>query len=178
MNCQNDANERLVAGLRKVFPNGAMLSGMRPPLLTEEAIRAAIRELSVSGGRVTGVAVRRLLAARHGARGGVTRIYRLVREAQRVIPHVSPARPVPAVRSNDTREAAIARAELAEHRERVHQERWARDTDELRRRLQEAEREAAEAGEARRRLAELRRALATAQARIAALEREVAERPK
>ena len=111
---------------------------MRPPLLTEDSIRAAIRELAATGGRVTGVAVRSLLAARYGARGGVVRIYRLVHEAQRL--SRDPAAPRPGgSRSDESREAALARADLAEERERVHQERWARETDALRSRLAKAE---------------------------------------
>ncbi len=150
---------------------------MRPPLLTEDSIRAAIRELAGSGERVTGVAVRNLLAARYGARGGVARIYRLVHEAQRgaarpvVIPNGG-LRPM----SDESREAAIARADLAEERERVHQERWARETDLLRMRLAQAEQSARDLELGKLRLADLGRALASAQARIATLERALAER--
>jgi hypothetical protein len=149
---------------------------MRPPLLSEESIRAAIRELDASGERVTGVAVRALLAARYGARGGVARIYRLVHEAARA----TRAMPMPRVgartASDESREAAIARADLAEERERVHQERWARETDALRTRLAKAEEVVREGELAKQRLAELSRALASAQARIAALDRLLAER--
>jgi hypothetical protein len=149
---------------------------MRPPLLSEESIRAAIRELDASGERVTGVAVRSLLAARYGARGGVARIYRLVHEAERAPRGAAPPRPGVRVASDETRETAVARADLAEERERVHQQRWARETDALRTRLAAAEQAAREGELARLRLAELGRALASAQARIAVLERALAER--
>jgi hypothetical protein len=149
---------------------------MRPPLLSEDSIRAAIRELDASGERVTGVAVRALLAARYGARGGVARIYRLVHEAARAGRAAPPPRVGGASTSDESRLAAIARADLAEERERVHQGRWARETDALRTRLAQAEEAGREAELARQRLAELGRALASAQARIAALEQMLAER--
>ena len=147
---------------------------MRPPLLSEDAIRSAVRELTVSGERVTGVAVRRLLAARFGARGGVARIYRIVRESQRLT-RVAATPKASGRMSDESRDAAIARADLAEERERVHQQRWARETDTLRTRLARAEQDAREGELARQRLGELGRALASAQARIAALERALEE---
>jgi hypothetical protein len=146
---------------------------MRPPLVTEQAIRTAVREVAASGARLTGVAVRELLARRYGARGGVSRIYRLIQEI-RAEERERAARRSTASRASDsgeTREAAIERADLAEHRERAHQERWARETDALRARLAAAELAARDAELASRRVAELARALATAQARIAELER-------
>jgi hypothetical protein len=153
-----------------------MIVLMRPPLLTEESIRAAIREITASGERVTGVAVRSLLAARYGARGGVARVYRLVHESQRAPRGAAAPRPGAAVTSDESREAAIARADLAEQRERVHQQRWARETDALRTRLAAAEQAVREAELGKLRLADLGRALASAQVRIAALERALAER--
>jgi hypothetical protein len=149
---------------------------MRPPLLSEESIRTAIREIAASGERVTGVSVRGLLSSRYGARGGVARIYRLVHEAQ-AAPRDSPAsRARGPVLSRESREAALARADLAEQRERVHQERWARETDALRTRLARAEAAAHDGEIAKQRVVDLSRALASAQARIAALERAVAGR--
>lgn len=153
-----------------------MMLQMRPPLLSEESIRAAIRELAANGERVTGVAVRSLLAARYGARGGVTRIYRLVHEAQRAPRAPAIPRTGNRTASDESREAAIARADLAEERERVHQQRWARETDALRTRLAVAEQAARDGEIAKLRLADLGRALASAQARIAALERLLTER--
>ena len=150
---------------------------MRPPILTEQSIRAAIRELGTSGERITGVAVRELLLARYGARGGVARIYRVLNES-RTEERERGARGSggPALsRSDESREAALARADLAEHRERTHQERWARETDALRARLSAAELAAREVEAARRRVTELARALASAQVRIAELERQHGE---
>jgi hypothetical protein len=153
-----------------------MISLMRPPLLTEESIRAAIREVTASGERVTGVAVRSLLAARYGARGGVARVYRLLHESQRAPRGLAWPRAAAAAVSDESREAAIARADLAEERERVHQQRWARETDALRSRLAAAEQVVRDGEIAKLRLADLGRALASAQARIDALERALAER--
>lgn len=141
---------------------------MRPPLVTDDLIRAAIRDVGARDARVTGVAVRALLADRHGVRGGVARIYRLLRDAQR--PAREPLRARAATLPNETLEAAIERANLAEHREELHQARWARETDTLRGRLAEAERASRDLVDARLRLAELTRALASAQARITELE--------
>ncbi len=149
---------------------------MRPPLVTEQAIRTAVREVAARGGRVTGVAVRALLLKRHGTRGGVSRVYRLIEEV-RGEQRESATRRGQAPRSADTtesREAAIERANLAEHRERTHQERWARETDALRARLAAAEQAARDAEVSARRIGELARALASAQARIAELERAAA----
>ncbi len=145
---------------------------MRPPILTEQSIRAAIRELAASGERITGVAVRELLSVRYGARGGVARIYRLL-EATRNDERGRAGRGEggrSASASEETREAAIGRADLAEHRERTHQERWARETDALRARLAAAEQAARDVDVAKRRIVELTRALASAQARITQLE--------
>lgn len=142
---------------------------MRPPLLSDASIRAAIRELAATQRRVTGVAVRALLGERYGARGGVARIYRFVNEARtdthRAILARSGARDAAA--STESREAAVTRADLAEHRERTHQERWARETDALRLRLAAAEQAARDVEAAKQRVTDLARALSSAQARIA-----------
>jgi hypothetical protein len=146
---------------------------VRPPILSDASIRAVIRELGAGGARVTGVAVRGLLAARYGARGGVARIYRALHESRADArpPRGGLPEPLQSAASTESREAAIARADLAEHRERTHQERWARETDALRVRLAAAEQAARDAEVAKQRVAELTRALASAQARIARLER-------
>ena len=149
---------------------------MRPVLVSEERIRQVVEELEQRGERVTGVRVRQLLLSRYGARGGVARVYRLLHEAQRA-PAGRIAQPPPAHGASDeSHGAAIARADLAEKRERVHQERWARETDALKTRLAAAEEAARDVELARQRVAELGRALSSAQLRIAALERALAER--
>jgi hypothetical protein len=140
---------------------------MRPRLLTDDMIRSAIRDATAAG-RGNGVAVRALLRQRYGAKGSVARVYRLLAEQK---PTAAPPQAVmPGPSDPESLHAAHARAALAEERERVHQERWARETDALRARLNEADRGAREAGELRLRVAELRRALAVAQSRIRELE--------
>jgi DNA repair exonuclease SbcCD ATPase subunit len=144
---------------------------MRPHSISDAAIIAAVRELQAQSGRVTGVAVRALLERRYGVRGGVARIYRLLEDHRR---RAVPSQPAPGAHpttvSDESRDAAIRRADLAEERERIHQERWARETDTLRMRAADAERLRAEAALYRQRLEELTRALATAQTRIVTLE--------
>ena len=93
---------------------------MRPPLISEELIKAAIREAAAQSGRVTGVAVRAILARRHGNRGGVARIYRVIAASQQAAHQVAPALHRP-LTSSESQQAAIERANLAEHREQVHQ---------------------------------------------------------
>ena len=160
----------------KLSVSSVRLPGMRPPILSEQSIRAAIRELGSSGDRITGVAVRELLLARYGARGGVARIYRVLNESRSEERERRTRTGEPAAsRSEESRETAVARADLAEHRERAHQERWARETDALRARLATAELGAREVDAGRRRVTELARALASAQARIAELERQQGE---
>ncbi len=139
---------------------------MRPPLLTDEAITAVMTEIQGLGRRVTGVAVRTLLHQRYGARGGVARIYRLVAEATTPVQLPSVPRSV----SEESREAAIARAEVAEERERVHQVRWAREMDALRSKVDATDRLQQELTLYRTRVSELTRALASAHSRIVELE--------
>jgi len=140
---------------------------MRPRLLTDEMILSAIADLSARG-RVTGVAVRRLLAQRYGAKGSVERIYQFLQAANRPAQAVV-SRSVPPA---DPRlvEDALARVALAEERERVHQLRWAREKDALRARLQQAEQGARDVPTLRLKIAELQRALGVAQRRIQQLE--------
>jgi hypothetical protein len=57
--------------------------------VSDEQIRAVAAELRGQGANVTGARVRRELDARFGARGGVTHIYRVLREA----PAAAPAAP-------------------------------------------------------------------------------------
>ena len=147
---------------------------MRPPLLTDEMILSVIRDLAPRG-RVTGTAVRALLAERFGARGGVAPVYRLLAETSRPVPAPVQRAVAPAV--DGSLEAALQRAALAEERELKHQQRWLRETETLKERLALAEQAARETAELRLRVAQLRQALAGAQGRIAELE-DVAARPK
>lgn len=96
--------------------------------VSDEQVRAVIAELRGQGARVSGARVRRELAARFGARGGVSRIYRLLGEAPAVDPQEV------AMLKEDL-ERFRQRAELAEQREDAHQLKWAREVDQLRQRV-------------------------------------------
>lgn len=100
--------------------------------VSDEQIRAVVAELRERGAKVTGARVRRELDARFGARGGVTHIYRVLREA----PSVAPAE---VVALQEELAKARQRAELAEEREDAHQLMWAKEVDALRQRVQELE---------------------------------------
>jgi hypothetical protein len=112
----------------------------RPPLLPDSAVLTVIEELRNRHAVLTGTRVRDELQLRFGQRGGVTRIYRLLRQA----PHPQPAHPAPPPASvtrelpSDVAElqaelaAALERARLAEHREQAHQDRWAAEIHRLR----------------------------------------------
>jgi hypothetical protein len=143
--------------------------------VTEPAIHAVIRDLAATGARVTGVAVREELSKRYGVRGGVARVYRVLQAFRR--------ERVAGVRPNLREEVAPSgfdaqatlRAERAETRERVHQERWARETDALRTRLAGLESAARDLEIAQQRVTDLAQALASAHARISRLEALLAE---
>ncbi len=100
--------------------------------VSDEQVRAVIAELRGQGARVSGARVRRELVLRFGARGGVSRIYRVLREA----PAVAPAE-VEALRTE--LEQMRQRAERAEAREDAHQVKWAAEVDALRVRVRELE---------------------------------------
>jgi len=108
----------------------------RPPRLPDTAIQQVIDELRARRGSVTGVELRAELQRRHGLRGGVSRIYRLLHRPG-ALPHPPPARPAPPP-SGDVAQvqaeltAALERARLAEHREEAHQARWAGEIHQLR----------------------------------------------
>lgn len=110
--------------------------------VADEQVRAVIGELHAEGARVTGARVRRELARRFGSRGGVERIYRLLRESatatvpmsQEIAARLAAAEAALA-RAEAERDAALERARLAEHREEAHQQKWALEIDALRREL-------------------------------------------
>lgn len=104
----------------------------------DEEVRAVIADLRAQGARVSGARVRRELAARFGTRGGVERIYRLLREA--------PTADAAVVEQMEAKLAeAQGRAERAEAREDAHQLKWAREVDALRQRVKALEQAEAEA---------------------------------
>jgi len=111
----------------------------RPPLLPDTAILAVIDELRGQNAVLTGARLRDELARRHGLRGGVTRLYRLLHQAAQPRPAPDPAAPLRL--TGDVAElqaqlaAALERARLAEHREEHHQTRWAGEIHALREQL-------------------------------------------
>lgn len=146
--------------------------------VTDEQIRESIEAVRRCRLPVTGDRVRAEIRRRFGVSAGTTRLYRLV-SAAAAGPPKPRAEIEAAVQQERARNAdlqrslaeAIARAERAEYRERTHQESWAREIDELRRKLRAAVEGATHPGMAAERELALRRQLLQAQQRIAILER-------
>jgi hypothetical protein len=111
--------------------------------LSDQRIRATYRELKRKHGRVSGRRLCAELRARFGAVGKAERVFRIWREecAPAEVP-TAPSLPADMVllqRRLVVAEAAAAeclkRAELAEFRERAHQDFWAVEIDRLRQEL-------------------------------------------
>ena len=107
----------------------------RPPRLPDAAILSLIAELRAQHAVLTGTRLRDELIRRHGSPCGVSRIYRLLRQATQP----QPASPVTVPQgTGDIAEltaqlaAALERAHLAEYREESHQTRWAGEIHRLR----------------------------------------------
>ena len=92
--------------------------------VTDRQIQEVIESLKTRDGRVTGAAVRTELARRYGARGGVSRIYRLLGAAR-------------GEAQSAESQSLLERAERAEHREVAHQDRAAVEIHNLREKLRE-----------------------------------------
>lgn len=145
---------------------------MYPPRVTDQDIQHLIRELTAGNQLPSGAQLRAAMHKRFGSRGGVTRIYRLL----------SAARPNPSIQSSTSgstedvgklqREIQKLRQalELADHRERVHQSRWALEVDRLRQQLTSLESLALQAKTAQETAESLRRQLHAAHLRITLLE--------
>jgi hypothetical protein len=104
--------------------------------LTDRQVHDVIRDLAERDGRVSGAAVRAELARRHGARGGVARIYRLLAQGRAEAVGVEAAAQHARIRELEAALAAMtARAELAEYREVAHQDRTALEIHTLRQQL-------------------------------------------
>jgi hypothetical protein len=108
----------------------------RPPRLPDTEIQQVIDELRARRGTITGLELRAELQRRHGHPGGVTRIYRLLRQSAltRPAPPLTPPPPATGdlVELQSQLTAALERARLAEHREETHQARWAGEIHQLR----------------------------------------------
>jgi hypothetical protein len=115
----------------------------RPPKLSGFQIEEIIDELRSRVSVLTGTMVRAELQRRFGVRAGTERIYRMLRA-----PSPTPAPPLQTSRSEERMlelekalAAALKRAELAEHREQAHQDKWALELHELRNEVQRLRRQ-------------------------------------
>jgi hypothetical protein len=107
----------------------------RLPACSDHQISAVLAELRAATHRpVSGLQLRRELKARFGIRAGTDRIYRLL--ALAVAPQ-APSEPTAELiaRLTAERDAALARAELAELREVATQDRTANEIHELRQKV-------------------------------------------
>jgi hypothetical protein len=108
--------------------------------LSDQRIRATCRELKSKHGSVSGRQLCEELRTRFGAVGKTMRVFRIWREECATAPVVAnPKLPADVVLLQKRVEAAEAlaneylkRAELAEFRERAHQDHWAVEIDRLR----------------------------------------------
>lgn len=103
---------------------------MYPPRVSTRDVQSVIRELTHEGQLPAGAAVRRVLEARFGSRGGVARIYRLLAEEARRFTPVAPPGSLEALQH----EVQSLRAQLArtQEYEDAQQSHWAMEVDRLR----------------------------------------------
>jgi len=146
----------------------------RPPRLPDTAILELVHELRRQHAVLTGTRLREELERRHGTRGGVSRIYRLLDQATASRPAAPPSPPASAP-TGDTDlhaqlSAALERARLAEHREEHHQTRWAGEIHQLREQVQALREAAHRLPLLEREVQDRSRELAAAYHRIADLE--------
>lgn len=106
--------------------------------ISDKQIRAVIAELRAQGMRPSGARVRRELRTRFGSPGGVTHIYRVLREAPAMDPGRAKALEAEAAEAQE-------RAARAEAREDAQQLYWAREIDGLRQQVKQLEHAQAEA---------------------------------
>jgi len=113
--------------------------------LSEFQIRATCRELLARDPNLTGRQLRRELKDRFGAVGKTERVFDLWREETQKIQIAIAAAALPADVAELQRRLRIAeataaenlkRAELAEYRERAHQDHWAMEIDRLKQQLE------------------------------------------
>jgi hypothetical protein len=108
--------------------------------VTDAQISEVIRAVETRDGRASGAAVRAELARRFGARGGVSRVYRLLDQAHGAAKATESAALGARVQELEADLAAMtARAELAEHREVAHQDWAANQIYELRQKVRQHE---------------------------------------
>ena len=146
---------------------------MYPAHVSDLTVRSLIKELTRGDRLPSGAALRAVLRQRYGSTGGVTRIYRLLAQAR--------PKPVSLAAADNAKLETEVRSlrrstQLAEHREQVHQTRWAQEVDQLRQRVAALEPLAAQATRALESAELLRRQLYAAHVRIAALEQQLIDK--
>lgn len=130
-----------------VFPldDDASRVGRMHRRLTEPQIRATCRELVAANANLTGRQLRRELKRRFGAVGKTERVFALWREETAVLRRATAAADLPTdiaelqrrlKAAEETAAENLKRAELAEYRERAHQDHWAIQIDQLKQQLQ------------------------------------------
>jgi Plasmid replication region DNA-binding N-term len=135
-----------LCGKGNAFPLGLKCAkvGAMNLQLSDERIRATCRELKKKHENVSGRGLCEELRSRFGAVGKTTRVFRIWREECGLELAPKPAAQLPAdvfllQRRVEAAEALanqyLQRAELAEFRERAHQEHWAVEIDRLRQEL-------------------------------------------
>jgi hypothetical protein len=133
-----------------------------PKQLTDEQIRGVVQTLQQRQFRITGLAVRTELRRLYGTPGGVNRVYKLINEPQSAALIATPSDSYGEFVSlieqlKEQLALAMQRAELAEHREQAHQEKWAMEIDQLRQQLRAAQIDSRKLSEAQNLVLELRR---------------------
>jgi hypothetical protein len=113
--------------------------------LTEFQIRAICREMIARNAIVSGRELRRELKNRFGAAGKTERVFALWREETRELHSAQAVAALPTdiaelhrrLKAAETTAAEnLKRAELAEYRERAHQDHWAMEIDRLKQQLE------------------------------------------
>jgi hypothetical protein len=110
---------------------------MAKPQVDTAYVQGLIREMTVGARLPSGADVRRALASRFGSRGGVARIYRILAGERARLNSTPPPERTAAFQKEIAE--LLARAELAEERERAHQQHWATEIDRLRMRIKDLE---------------------------------------
>jgi hypothetical protein len=123
---------------RKAFRLCARISPMYPPKVEDTRVQVLIRELTADGILPSGAAVRAALARRHGSRGGVARIYRLL-ASERARIGGTQLSPVGAALLEQENRNLRELLQQQRQREDAHQVHWDRQVGQLRERVRALE---------------------------------------
>jgi hypothetical protein len=108
----------------------------RPVKISDAEVLRVIAEVRQRDRVVRGTTIRDELRRRLGVRGGTQRIYRLLSEPSAATARADSGGDARVAELEAALAAALHRAELAEHRERAHQDKWANELYELRHEVQ------------------------------------------